>query len=198
MSFLTNTNDFQFDPQLFGGYREPQQNILSNGLDDTFFNDAFDVDFTMPYFAPSPVAPATTAAAAAPKKDLMAQIDEEKNEDHTELVPLEGSSYLTCNKIWYVSPAHTHSGWLKPATNSLCREKLQNCPKVQNGAFDLDGLCSDLQKKAVCSGSGAVVDENTFKDVMKKYLGKDGGNCPNDVPPEALQAHNKAPQESTC
>ncbi|CAN8097971.1 unnamed protein product [Discula destructiva] len=158
MSFLTNPNDFQFDPQLFGGYREPQQNVLSSALDDTFFNDAFDMDFTTPYFAPSP---------AVPKKDLMAQIDEAKNNDQTELVVTDDGQYLTCNKIW---------------------EKLQNCPKVQNGDFDLDGLCSDLQKKARCSGSGAVVDEKTFKDVMTKYLGKDGGECPNDVPPEALQA----------
>jgi AP-1-like factor len=33
-------------------------------------------------------------------------------------------------------------------------------------------LCSDLQKKAKCSGSGAVVDEKDFKNVMQKYLGK--------------------------
>lgn len=51
------------------------------------------------------------------------------------------------------------------------RETLQNCPRVQNGDFDLDGLCSDLQKKAKCSGSGAVVDEQDFQVVMKKYLG---------------------------
>ena len=57
--------------------------------------------------------------------------------------------------------------------NILYREKLQNCPKVQNGDFDLDGLCADLQKKAKCSGHGAVVDEKDFKVVMTKYLGKD-------------------------
>lgn len=56
------------------------------------------------------------------------------------------------------------------------RERLQNCPKVQSGDFDLDGLCSDLQKKAKCSGTGAVVDENDFKKVMSKYLG-DKNEC---------------------
>ena len=55
--------------------------------------------------------------------------------------------------------------------NTLHRERLQNCPKVQSGDFDLDGLCSDLQKKAKCSGTGAVVDETDFKKVMSKYLG---------------------------
>lgn len=93
MSFLTNTN-FQFDPQLFGGYREPQDNILSNGFDETFFNDAFnDIDFTTPYFAPSPM---------PQKKDLVAEIDAAKNEDQTELVQTDDGQFLTCNKIWYV------------------------------------------------------------------------------------------------
>lgn len=57
------------------------------------------------------------------------------------------------------------------------REKLQSCPRVQNGDLDLDGLCSDLQKKAKCGGTGAVVDEQDFKAVMTKYLGSDAGNC---------------------
>lgn len=175
LNFLSNTNNFQFDPQLFGGYREPQENILSTGFDDSFFNDAFDIDFTTQYFAPSP---------NPPKKDLMAQIDAAKNEDETELVQTKDGQYLTCNKIWYVSVMPRH--FLGSIANKRCREKLQNCPSVQNGDFDLDGLCSDLQKKARCSGSGAVVDEKTFKDVMKKYLGKDA-QCPKDVPKEARE-----------
>lgn len=186
MSFLANTNDFQFDPQLFGGYREPQQNILNTGLDDGFFNDAFDIDFTTPYFAPSP---------AAPKKDLMTQIDEAKNDDQTELVATDDGQYLTCNKIWYAFEIFQLG--CQPAADKYHREKLQNCPKVQNGDFDLDGLCSDLQKKAKCSGSGAVVDERTFKDVMKKYLGKEGGECPSDVPPELLQAAQAAQAQAS-
>lgn len=174
MSFLANTNNFQFDPQLFGGYREPQENVLNTGFDDSFFNDAFDVDFTTPFFAPSPM---------PQKKDLISQIDAAKNEDQTELVPTQDGQFLTCNKIWYASSAAPRI--LVLDANKYYREKLQNCPKVQSGDFDLDGLCSDLQKKAKCSGSGAVVDERTFKDVMKKYLGKDGGNCPNETAKEA-------------
>lgn len=184
MSFLNSSTDFQFDPQLFGGYREPQQNILNNGLDDGFFNDAFDIDFTTPYFAPSP---------AAPKKDLMTRIDEAKNEDQTELVATDDGQFLTCNKIWYVL---TEKSWLglTSIANKYYREKLQNCPKVQNGDFDLDGLCSDLQKKAKCSGSGAVVDEKTFQVVMKKYLSphSDGDACPNSLSAEPLQAQTSS------
>ena len=149
--------NFQFDPQLFGDYREPQENILGTGLDDTFFNDAFDVDFTTPYNLP-------ITSAAGPKKNLIAEIDAAKEKDE---VPNNGQ-LLTCNKIWYGrwGPDTSH------AADRHYRETLQNCPKVQSGDFDLDGLCSDLQKKAKCSGTGAVVDENDFKAVMKKYLGE--------------------------
>ncbi|KAK5661946.1 hypothetical protein OQA88_10056 [Cercophora sp. LCS_1] len=133
-------HNFQFDPQLFGDYREPQDNIFT-GLDNSVFDDAFDVDFVTPYNLPI----TTPAPAAPPKNDLIAQIDAAKEGDERATVQL-----LTCNKIW---------------------EKLQTCPRVQNGDFDLDGLCSDLQKKAKCSGTGAVVDEQDFKAVMKKYLG---------------------------
>jgi AP-1-like factor len=68
-------------------------------------------------------------------------------------------------------------GALGDVTNIADREHLQGCPKVQSGDLDLDGLCSDLQKKAKCGGSGAVVDEQDFKAVMTKYLG--GTGCPN-------------------
>ncbi|POS72962.1 hypothetical protein DHEL01_v208641 [Diaporthe helianthi] len=165
-NFMSSTNNFQFDPQLFGGYREPQDNILGNTFDDTFFNDAFDVDFTTPYFAPSP---------AQKKDDLMSRIDAAKNDDATEVVQTADGQLLTCNKIW---------------------EKLQSCPKVQNGDFDLDGLCSDLQKKAKCSGSGAVVDESTFKKVMQKYLGKSDKETDEGCPGEKLQMGQQGEQLS--
>lgn len=131
-------NNFQFDPQLFGDYRDPSDNLLSGVLDDSLFNDVIDADFITPYNLPLTVEPK--------KPDLIAQIDEAKNTDELD----SNGQLLTCNKIW---------------------EKLQSCPKVQNGDFDLDGLCSELQKKAKCSGTGAVVDEGDFRNVMKKYLG---------------------------
>lgn len=68
---------------------------------------------------------------------------------------------------------------------------------MQSGDFDLDGLCSDLQKKAKCSGSGAVVDESTFKNVMQKYLGKsneemEAGYCTGDFQAEQLVKQTSA------
>ncbi|KAK8069746.1 bZIP transcription factor [Apiospora phragmitis] len=147
--WLANQNGGQFDPQLFGDYREPQDNILANTtFDDSFFNDAFDADFITPYnMAPSP---------KVPKKNICAEIDARKEDEDT-IVTTENGKLMTCTNIW---------------------EKLQNCPKVQSGDIDLDGLCSDLQKKAKCGGTGAVVDETDFKAVMKKHLGGDESQCP--------------------
>jgi AP-1-like transcription factor len=63
-------------------------------------------------------------------------------------------------------------------TNRPPREKLQNCPKAQTGEFDLDGLCSELTKKAKCSGTGPVVGETDFDTILKKYMGKEvSSNC---------------------
>ncbi|KAI0483663.1 PAP1-domain-containing protein [Xylaria cf. heliscus] len=147
--WLSQQNGGQFDPQLFGDYREPQSNILANTtFDDNFFNDAFDVDFLAPFNAPAVSSP------KPPKKDICAEIDARKESEDT-IVTSANGKLLTCNNIW---------------------EQLQGCPKVQSGDLDLDGLCSDLQKKAKCGGSGAVVDENDFKAVMTKYL---GSSCPN-------------------
>ncbi|KAI2626953.1 PAP1-domain-containing protein [Hypomontagnella submonticulosa] len=149
LDWLSQQNGGQFDPQLFGDYREPQDNILASAtFDDSFFNDAFDVDFSVPYnmAAPSP---------NAPKKNLIAEIDARKESEDT-IVTTSNGKLLTCNNIW---------------------EKLQACPRVQSGDLDLDGLCSDLQKKAKCGGSGAVIDEQDFKAVMTKYLSGDGSNC---------------------
>lgn len=82
--------DFQFEPQLFGDYREPQENILSNGFDDSFFNDALDADFITPYNLP------LTTEVPAPKPDLLAQIDAAKEAD--QVTP--NGQLLTCTSIW--------------------------------------------------------------------------------------------------
>lgn len=84
-------NDFQFAPQLFGGYRDSQDNVLSQGFDDSFFNDALDIDFVTPYNLP-------VTSPSAPKKDLIAQIDAAKDDDE----PLPGSQLLKYNQVWYV------------------------------------------------------------------------------------------------
>lgn len=136
--WLAQQNGGQFDPQLFGDYREPQQNVLANPSFDEFFNDAFDADFFTPYnVAPSP--------NVAPKKNLIAEIDAKQDN-------CDDSPFKSSTEIW---------------------EKLQKCPSAKSGDFDLDGLCSELTKKAKCSGKGPVVKEQDFDSILKKYMGKD-------------------------
>jgi len=95
IDWFAQQNGNQFDPQLFGDYREPQENILSaEPYSDSFFTEAYALpDFSSPYnIAPSP---------AQPKKDLVAQIDDKQNEED-EVVPAEDTSkMLNCNTIWY-------------------------------------------------------------------------------------------------
>ncbi|OAQ73887.1 bZIP transcription factor (AP-1) [Pochonia chlamydosporia 170] len=136
-----------FDPQLFGDYREPQENVLANpSFDDFFFNDGLDADFMTPYNA--------APNAHAPKKNLIAEIDAQQDAIEDDVGK---KNNMNCNQLW---------------------EKLQECPKAQSGEFDLDGLCSELTKKAKCSGSGPVVGERDFDSILKKYMGKDvSANC---------------------
>lgn len=146
--WFAQQNGNQFDPQLFGDYREPHDNVILNGgFSDSFFTEAFALpDFNSAYnVAPSP----------AQKKDLVQQIDEKQNEDD-EVVPGEDTSaMLNCNRLW---------------------DRIQACPKAKDGEFDLDLLCKDLQKKAKCSETGAVVKESDFNRIMKSYVKENKGD----------------------
>lgn len=168
IDWFAQQNGNQFDPQLFGDYREPQDNILSaDGFNDSFFNDAFTLpEFNTPFnLPPSP---------AASKKDLVAQIDEKQNEEE-EVVPAEDrSQLLNCNTIWYAfSDIIILRLFPEFANMTVIRDRLQACPKVKEGEFDLDLLCKDLQKKAKCSETGAVVNESDFNKIMKSYVHED-------------------------
>lgn len=113
IDWFAQQNNNQFDPQLFGDYREPQENILSgDNYGDSFFADAFSLgDFTSPFnMAPSPL---------PPKNDLVAQIDQKQNEEE-EVVPGEDTSQmLSCNTIWYVVTNNTHFYCLNALANIL-------------------------------------------------------------------------------
>lgn len=162
LDWLSQQNGGQFDPQLFGDYREPQENILANPSFDEFFNDAFDADF----FTPFNTAP---TSANAPKKNLIAEIDA-KQDDIVNDVPQ--SKAKSCTEIWYVPPRNNERERSRTLTR-WHRDKLQDCPNAKNGDFDLDGLCSELTAKAKCSGTGPMVKEADFDTILKKYMGKD-------------------------
>jgi AP-1-like factor len=156
--WLAQQNGGQFDPVLFGDWREPQDAVLSQDF-GSFFNDAF----PLPDLG-SPSHNLTEAATTqAPKKDLLAQIDSRLDED--EVVPGEDQAQmLSCTKIWYVSDILFQ---LQPQTADYrYRDRLQSMEKFRNGEIDVDNLCSELRTKARCSEGGVVVNQRDVDDIM--------------------------------
>lgn len=97
--WLSQQNGGQFDPQLFGDYREPQENVLANPSFDDFFNDALDSDFFTPYnMAPNSPSAHLNGQAKKPS-NLIDQIDAQKESDDE---PLKKQN-MNCNQLWYVS-----------------------------------------------------------------------------------------------
>lgn len=158
LDFLTQQNGGQFDPVLFGDWREPQDAILSQDF-GSYFNDAFplpDLGSPSHNFAELDNAPA--------KKDPTPQADNKLDE---EVVPGEDKSQmLTCTKIWYVfcvsygTPTHANA--------DFNRDRLQSMDKFRNGEIDVDNLCSELRTKARCSEGGVVVNQKDVDDIMGK------------------------------
>lgn len=102
LDFLAQQNGGQFDPVLFGDWREPQDAILSQDF-GTFFDDAFPLpDLGSPSHNFNEVTnQQTPQPQQPPKKDLLASIDQKLDEE--EMVPGEDKSQmLSCTKIWYV------------------------------------------------------------------------------------------------
>ena len=95
IDWMAQQNGGQFDPVLFGDYRDAQDGLFNND----FFNDAFlSQDFSTPFNIPEGASP------AAPKKSLMQQVDEQQNGDVEEVVPGEQTKqFLTCDKLWFAT-----------------------------------------------------------------------------------------------
>lgn len=151
ISWLAQQNNGNFDPVLFGDYRETQDNLLSQDF-GSFFNDAY----PLPDLG-SPLHNYTEVAPEAAKVDLIRQVDAAKEGE--EVVPANDNP-MSCNKIWYAPNATP----LQMHTNTCDRDRLQSMEKFRNGEIDIDNLCSELRAKAKCSEGGAVVDK---KDVDK-------------------------------
>jgi AP-1-like factor len=90
--WFAQQNGGQFDPVLFGEYRDSQDAVLSQDF-GTFFDDAF----------PLPELPTPFNDANSPqlaKKEPIIKPDEDE-----EVVPGEDKTkMMTCTKIWFVSP----------------------------------------------------------------------------------------------
>ena len=98
IDWLAQQNGGQFDPVLFGDYRDPQDNILNNNPFGDYFNDAFPTqdipDFSSAYNA---------ANAATIKQDLMEQVEKQKEGSPLETTASdETRKFIPCDKIWSV------------------------------------------------------------------------------------------------
>ena len=99
IDWMAQQNGGNFDPVLFGDYRDPQDNILSS-IGEDFFNDAFNAqDFSSPYNTGIDM-------PSEPKRDLMREIEEAHTKDNDDCQDVvvgeakEDEKYLGYDKIW--------------------------------------------------------------------------------------------------
>ncbi|KAL8721874.1 MAG: hypothetical protein Q9181_007614 [Wetmoreana brouardii] len=142
IDWMARQNGGQFDPVLFGDYRDTQNDWLSND----FFNDAFlSQDFNTPFNMPEEL------SVTESKQDLMLIVEKQQHAGQDEVVPGEPKQFLTCDKLW---------------------DRVQQSEKAQSGEFDMDNLCSQLKAKAKCSGSGAgaVIEQKDVDAILGPAL----------------------------
>jgi AP-1-like factor len=141
IDYFANQNGGQFDPTLFGEYRDTQNAIVGDGdFTGGFFNDAFlNTGYGSPFhFGDTP---------AMQKPNPLEEI-ERIQDGEDEVVPGDDiNSMLNCHKIW---------------------DKLSSRPDFKDGTIDIDNLCSELRAKARCSESGVVVDHKDVEAALKR------------------------------
>ncbi|EKG11847.1 Basic-leucine zipper (bZIP) transcription factor [Macrophomina phaseolina MS6] len=147
IDWLASQNNNQFNPTLFGDYRESQAAVVGEGdFTGGFFNDAFPTaDFGSPFNFDNQ-SPGTS------KSNPVESIEKVQDGDDEEVVPGDDpNSLLSCHKIW---------------------DKLQTRPDFKDGTIDIDGLCTELRAKARCSESGVVVDSKDVEAALKRLPDK--------------------------
>jgi AP-1-like transcription factor len=98
--WMAQQNGGQFDPVLFGDYRDPQDNILNNSFGD-FFNEAFPLnDFNTPFNA------SDTLSQQPPKKDFMKEIEVSQN-NNPQQEEQDKKQFINCDKLWFVPRLRT-------------------------------------------------------------------------------------------
>ena len=167
IDWMAQQNGGQFDPVLFGDYRDPQDNILNNASFGGFFNDAFAQDFASPFNTGE-----FTTSSPTLKRDLMKEIETQGNgyEDDAfhfaKVSQDETKRPINCEKLWSVS-ARGGEKFLNCKTDGTqCRDRMQGSEKVQSGEIDINDLCAQLKAKAKCNGSEAVIDEKDMNDIL--------------------------------
>jgi AP-1-like factor len=144
IDYFANQNGGQFDPTLFGEYRDTQSAIVGDGdFTGGFFNDAF---LNTGYISPFHFGDTPAVQKPNPLDEIERAQDGQDGDD--EVVPGEDpNSLLNCHKIW---------------------DKLSSRPDFKDGTIDIDNLCSELRAKARCSESGVVVDHKDVEEALKR------------------------------
>ena len=93
---MAQQNGGNFDPVLFGDYRESQESIMNADIGD-FFSEALNIpDFTSP-------ANLMLEPTLPPKKELMKDIEEKQQGKEPDPVVVDKpKQFLTCNMLWYI------------------------------------------------------------------------------------------------
>jgi AP-1-like factor len=138
--WVANQNGGQFNPEIFGDYREPQNAIAGNGdFTGGFFNDSMPtMDSNFPFYWSDLTAP-TGLTPAINRSNPLEQAD-----------PVQAGSdenLVTCTKMW---------------------DYLQERSDFKDGSLDIDGLCSELRAQARCSESGVVIDQEAFDRALQR------------------------------
>ncbi|KAH0259974.1 PAP1-domain-containing protein, partial [Aureobasidium melanogenum] len=182
--WLATQNGGQFDPVLFGDYRESQDAIVGDGdFNSGFFEAAFPHDLNTSFPVTDFSSPKTAQQNSA-SANLLAEVEKcreggdddiylPKQEPAQQIQPSQSEmslksaeQMLNCNTIW---------------------SQLQSNQDFKEGKFDLDNLCAELRAKAKCSESGVTVPSEYVDAAFKKLSGT------NEQPPlDAYHAtHNQ-------
>lgn len=111
IDYFASQNGGQFDPVLFGDYRDSQAAIVGDGdFTGGFFNDALPsaiADFGSPFNWDTNMSTGLTPAVQKPNpmEEAIKHADAIADGNDEEVVPGDDlGNMLTCHKIWYVSP----------------------------------------------------------------------------------------------
>ncbi|KAL1306179.1 hypothetical protein AAFC00_004281 [Neodothiora populina] len=168
--WLANQNGGQFDPVLFGDYRDSQEAVIGDGdFNNGFFNDAFPYDIGSPLNFDLNSPKVQTQQPMSASKSLLAEVEKARDGGDDDMLLPTDPSYI--QQVQQVSqkekvPYETAEKMLNCKT---IWTQLQQNPDFQDGKFDLDSLCAELRAKAKCSESGVTVP-STYVDAAFKKL----------------------------
>lgn len=156
--WLASQNGGQFDPVLFGDYRDNQEAVVGNDLFSSGFfeeslglpdmNDPFNFNLSTDKTIPARV-PDTL------KPGLMDQVEKQRD-GGVEPKVMPAPNLMTCHKIW---------------------NQLQDCPNFKSGDFDVDSLCAELSSKAKCTETGVAVPKDAVEAALWKLSGSGEGTA---------------------